>query len=733
MTTERRFGCPHCGTSLAGGSPECVSCGLRLQGFEAGRLWQVDQQLATLRHERQSLITTLLAPPDEADAATQTGQAAPFPSLPQMPPPAPRRSLSGQQVLLGLGALLLLSAASFFLLVVWLVVGLVGQIAIMLLLTTVAALAVRPATTRRLPAAAETAAVLAIGLLLIDLWAAHSLGLAGLDGLSTSWYWAVASPLAAVLLIGADRLVPRRRDAASLRRVVSYPPAAATFAAFTPWFVLAGLSWSDVALVGGLGLAALVEAPLAILCWRWSGGQQSRDRSRRAVAAPVIVACLTLLAFLIGVLITGFDPDRDLTGRWQVAAMLLAFGVLLGVVAAVTRQDLPAAVQRRAQFGCAAATGTTAAIIVMDAMVGVLIGICLVVAVVVALTRGRRRAAAAACLPLGYVAVVLLRITDTTSLHNLTRGLPAGDVIAVHGPDVVLMMVPALAWLGAAGWCLARARSLSWMLVVQLAGFVAAVTSVLAAPASAWTLLMGALFGIEILVAAVAVQRAHQQPDKAGWWAEVDILALITAAGYGVVAVAATFDSSPMWTAATTVYLGVVVLGYAALPGRLPFAYLGSALVSAGIDVWLSSSDVGAVEAYTGPLAVLLALVGVVQYRRDRTLPTRLVAGPALAVALLPSTLVAVSGGDEIRLGLVTAAAIILLVLGLVRSWQAPVSIGTLALVIIAITQGGPLIGYVPGWVTLGIGGAVLLAIGVAWERAVVAGRRATAWYTALR
>jgi len=51
---------------------------------------------------------------------------------------------------------------------------------------------------------------------------------------------------------------------------------------------------------------------------------------------------------------------------------------------------------------------------------------------------------------------------------------------------------------------------------------------------------------------------------------------------------------------------------------------------------------------------------------------------------------------------------------------------------VVAITQGGPLIGYVPGWLTMAVGAAALLAAGVLWERAVVAGHRATAWFESL-
>ncbi len=177
---------------------------------------------------------------------------------------------------------------------------------------------------------------------------------------------------------------------------------------------------------------------------------------------------------------------------------------------------------------------------------------------------------------------------------------------------------------------------------------------------------------------------------------------------------------------------GVLVVVHAASPGRLAAAYAGSVLISAGTALLASEADVGAVEVYTGPLAVMLALIGLVQRRRDPAAPTSLTAGPALSVAIGP-TLLAGLGGDELRLAVGTVAAVVVLLVGLRQRWKAPTTTGAIALVVVGVTQGGPLVAYVPGWLTLGLAGAVLLAAGVAWERAVLAGRRTGAWYATLR
>jgi hypothetical protein len=138
-------------------------------------------------------------------------------------------------------------------------------------------------------------------------------------------------------------------------------------------------------------------------------------------------------------------------------------------------------------------------------------------------------------------------------------------------------------------------------------------------------------------------------------------------------------------------------------------------------------------EAYTAPLVLLLAAIGYVQWTRDKAMPTYLTMGPALAAALGPSLLTSLGEGDELRLAAVTAVAVAVVLVGLWKHWKAPVTAGGLVLVVVAITQGGPLIAYVPGWIILGAAGAALLAAGVAWEMAVVAGRRAATWFGTLR
>ena len=48
--------CPSCGQPVVAPCASCGTCGIRLTGPDAVRLWEVDQQLATLGGERRELL-----------------------------------------------------------------------------------------------------------------------------------------------------------------------------------------------------------------------------------------------------------------------------------------------------------------------------------------------------------------------------------------------------------------------------------------------------------------------------------------------------------------------------------------------------------------------------------------------------------------------------------------------------------------------------------------------------
>ena len=148
----------------------------------------------------------------------------------------------------------------------------------------------------------------------------------------------------------------------------------------------------------------------------------------------------------------------------------------------------------------------------------------------------------------------------------------------------------------------------------------------------------------------------------------------------------------------------------------------------------VSRWDDAVLEVYTLPAAAAFAVLGVLQHRASRPAPgSVLTMGPALSIALTPTLVLAVGSDDLVRLAAVLVAGIACLVVGAGRGLRAPLLAGAGTLGVVALMQGSPYLAYVPTWLLLGCAGAVLLALGVAWESALGAGRQVGRWVHALR
>lgn len=753
MPDQATFPCPSCRTALLIGTVRCAACGIRLVGADAGRLREIDDQLAALLDERTRLVDQLL---DPAVAPTE-----PLPALTALSESAPEATsaISGQQLLLGLGAVLLLSAAAAFLVVVWLVVGVVGQAAIMATITALASLFARWSTRRRLSATAETAGLLTVGLVVIDLAAARTLGLAGLGGVQLGWYCTGAGALAALLLVAADRLAVGRRDDESVRPVMSFLPAAGIAAAIVPWAAFAALHWSGAAGVSALGLVCLVETAAAVGAGHWL--HRPGTPAWRSSVLPLAIGALVAAAgYLLAALEVGYDCHHAEGERYAAATLLLLFAVgLVGGSSYVRRSgglaqglndrleahglaEVPHAVPYVVvacvigAIGVAALDVTAPILDVVAVVAGVLA--VLVVPRTTAADAGPQRACAAGCGVIVFGAYVLVAATQLAGIDTV-RHVALTPGVTSHAPSAggaIAMMVPALVVVVTAVACLALTRWPAWVWTAQAAALGALVTALLPAASRGW-MIAALVAAAALTIAALRANRGARAGAERALWIAWEMSSLSAWVCCALIAVVAADSQSQRAFAVALVVLGVLVLAYSASPDRLWWSYGGSALVSGGIDTWLASSQVHTVELYTAPLVVLLAVVGLVQRqsaaRAGRTLPTKLTAGPALAVAFMPTLAVAIANGDTLRLSLVSAAAVIVLVIGLARAWKAPVTVSTFVLLSVALSQGGPLIGYVPSWAVLAAAGAALLAIGVSWERAILAGQRTHAWYGTLR
>ncbi|WP_300682555.1 hypothetical protein [Nocardioides sp.] len=759
MTTPDPNVCPSCGAALpTDRTAGCPACGLRLIGADAVCLWQVDCELASLQEERERLLVRLHSPevaevPGTAAAVPDYGRsesvpsAGSFPAVPAPYVPPERRVLSGQQVILGLGAILLLGAASIFVIAVWLLVGLVGQA---ILLSAMIALAVAGsalATAKRLPAASETGAVIAVGLTLLGVNAAHQLGLAGLDDVRPGLYWPAALTVCGLLFAGFHRLMPRGSAETPLRPVATYVPAATLAFAIAPWTLMAN-GWFDspgprlatVAMMAGVMVLETAVGHLLTRSGRW-----------HQIVVGILV-CFLLAdvgGYLLTAFVTAYSPDSTTLLRYVATGsiLLLAVLVILGSTADVVRRvPIPELVEHRHWCAAVGVLGIVAVVpvVLLDVDYRVVVAISVVVGVALwwAVWRLPASLREASWWPvLGPLAAIVVLVECWTVLlgdhaNHVARGFDAaaGTDAAPASIPVVALVIPAACLLVAALVWLARHRVPFALIPVSLTLALTAATALIDASALAGVIVTAALMVLHLLLAAAM---ARSTADGAQ---ETELSCAVFAVGFGAAAVS--FNASldrPVIFALTLFAAAVVTAIYAGQPGRLLLAYAACALGTAGTWVLLDdrSVDTGtAIEAYTLPLAAMLAVVGAVQHHRARltgtAAPSMLTVAPALAAALVPSMAVAIGGGDAVRLAAVTVVSLITVLIGFARHLQAPVLIGGGVLLVIALTQGGPFIGYLPGWLTIGTAGVILLVIGVQWERAITSGRRAAAWVAGL-
>ena len=210
--------CPDCRGALDE-SATCTACRLRVTGPLALELWNAMVTADRLVEQlREAAVTRSDQAADPASVGHRVGgpaRAADLPAYPAPPPRAPRRArrlpaASVPVVLLSLGALCLLVAAVVFVAVTWSLMGLTGRTLVLLGLTGVLAGVAVLLTRRTLRVAAETFWLVVAGMLTVDLLAAQSAGLAGLDALD--WRGTSALVGAALLALGTAVALWVRRE-----------------------------------------------------------------------------------------------------------------------------------------------------------------------------------------------------------------------------------------------------------------------------------------------------------------------------------------------------------------------------------------------------------------------------------------------------------------------------------------------------------------------------------------
>ncbi|WP_228986670.1 SCO7613 C-terminal domain-containing membrane protein [Micromonospora sp. DH13] len=305
----------------------------------------------------------------------------------------------------------------------------------------------------------------------------------------------------------------------------------------------------------------------------------------------------------------------------------------------------------------------------------------------------------AVTVPVGLVATVTglggLLATRAGTLAGLGTLVVAGVVAAVAGRTGAARLAAALTAVGSAtGFAVTAALAAS--LPLRTASFAVLAVAVLALAAAALPSGVDPIRGRVLDVAAQAVA----------------LLAVLLAAG------------SPRYAAAVCVLWGAAV-GLRLLrrgePAGWRWAFAGVAGGSELLGAWLLliAGGVALLEAYTLPAAGLALAAGAVALRTRPGLNSWLALGPGLVAALLPSGVSVLFAPDPQpwRRLLLGAGALAVVLAGAARRWQAPVLLGGVTLVLLALHEVARGWDLLPRWIFLAVGGLALIGLAATYER----------------
>ncbi len=733
--------CPGCGELL----PElvqtrCPQCALPLTGPQAGALWQLDQWLLDALDRRGQLLATL---------RTQTSVPDPMAPGPDDPNSDPGRAPGTttrtggggavRPLLLGLGVLALVAASLVFLSVAWSAVGTTGRVGILAVITVTVLASAVPALRHGLHSTAEALSVLGLALLAGDLGAAHAFGLFGLDGVDGALFLALAACVVAAVGLAWSRVVTGCRSPAVIAlfaaAVVPSAMVVAESLGDESWHLLLTvfLFWAGSPALAslrhllpgpadrrhGAGLLVVVRIThlvLGQLCLVGAAVASSPHHLGYLLTQALFVAVLTLALF---------PPGTPLS---RALGALVVPGAELG------------AAGRRAYCGGACAglavsaglelhhgVTTQRATLVMLSVVG-LAGVLLSSAVSTwPPARDRRPVLRARDAVVAMLVGALL--VHTYSLLSDTDSIPAHDTRIRAG--WVLLTLSGVA----AHHALVRVAHRPVAVPLAALALVAGTAFALDGHdgIAAWALL---LLGLTLAVPAGAELRRYTVPDLRPQYPLLvpAAVSLFTAFAHAQDLHLRSFGVAVPLPAVFLGLIGVLVLAVGAGLDR-PLLDLGAVgLLGLANGITVHSHDVTTVEAYSLPLAGLLALAVLARrlpFRRE--VPSWVSLGPVLSSALLPTALFALRDGDLVRAAITVGAGALITIGGAVVRLQAPVVVGAATTVASVVTLLGAGAHWVPAWMSLASAGLVLLLAGITYEARIRDARRARRWLTALR
>jgi hypothetical protein len=523
-----------------------------------------------------------------------------------------------------------------------------------------------------------------------DRGVAVGLSLAGVLVVS-SLGWAVADPglmAAALVELGVGAAV----TAGLTERLRGWlaAVAATTLVVATPVGVLAA-GGSGAA----QGLATAVAGSIALAV----GGVALRAQGAPVRAAVVAPGALAMVAALLA------STEAFATDPWPVVATV-ALVAVAALVAAPRCADREVGAMLAGGGVALGLIGVALVAVTLDA-VAPAVGLAGTLAASVVIV------AAAVQAPTRWWRTAVL----TTGVVGVTAGIAGSLAGWAEGPWLAVGSV------GAAVLAAGIAAGVGRGAAVEREGFAAATGLGVVAVAALSAVAAGATPDVVGLVATtaaglVAVTGSLVQPQRRG--------AAVVVAGLVALGLAIPMAYAEPVSGAIAITLVVPVLLVTSLrPGWrwALWAASGAALVATWS--WLVAAEVTVLEAYTLPAAVAALVAGWVR-RHDPPFDSSWLAyGPGLLLALAPSTIAALEG-DVARALAVVGAGVVVVLIGVRSRLQAPLAMGSLAVLVVALDALAPVAGRVPRWMELAVAGVLLLWLGATIERRL---RQAHRWW----
>jgi hypothetical protein len=584
--------------------------------------------------------------------------------------------------------------------------------------------ALTAAAAQRPRGGADRLAVGGSALAISALSAPAAVGEAVLASGATTWWAARASvialavPIAAVATVSA--LHRRSGEGAWPAVLVRYAYAG---------LAVSAIVWPTVAIFTGRESRPVYAAVSLVVIALGLAVLPRTETSRLSAAGPLIAviaaapgAVVLVTAEAPAVLTVVGGPYAWLSSIWSGAPS--GVGVLPTVVTPLAPVTIPDAVALAVLAFASAAAHFAAGRSLERAAVGLTVGGPTAVIVGLVAAGASWPAVPAATVLIGLILVV---VAGVAPLRPSRAAIAAGQGLVYCGAGLAGALSTrwsTLVWLGAmvvgAAVLAGIGRTPAWRVSGWLGA--AAFSLTLAATAGFAAALLARQVSFAVLGAALLLLFAEAVVERAGRPA-VEIRALRAAGQAGGVVALLFTVGFPGYASAVSVMWGIALGLRALVPGTAGPVRARVAATGAGFEMvawWLLlwARAVTLVEAYTLPLSLVALLAGWAALRARPDLRSWVAYGPALAAGFLPSLamIISVPGSPGRRLAL-GAAAIVVVVLGSITRRQAPVVIGGLVLVIVALHELVLLWQLLPGWIPLAAGGVLLVGLAITYER----------------